>query len=208
MFKLLKSKTFLLIISGIFLFLLSTNKSQAHCDALDGPVITDARKALKTGDVKFVLKWVKKESEKEITTLFERTMKLRSLNEDTKEMADMYFFETLVRIHRAAEGAPYTGLKPAGTAKSHAIELTDGALDSGSSDELLTHLTEAIMTNVKMKYQRASEAQKKKDESIEAGRKFVEAYIDYMHFTVSLFKMLELNGHQNHNEKGKEEYRD
>ena len=85
----------------------------AHCDSLDGPVVMDARTALEKGDVTPVLKWVKKEHELEIRNVFEQTMTVRAKGEDAKALADMYFFETIVRIHRAGEGEAYTGLKPA-----------------------------------------------------------------------------------------------
>jgi hypothetical protein len=43
---------------------------------------------------------------------FTKTLAVRKQSKEAKELADMYFFETLVRIHCAGEGAPYTGLKP------------------------------------------------------------------------------------------------
>jgi hypothetical protein len=41
-------------------------------------------------------------------------MKARHEGPASREVADRHFFETVVRLHRAGEGAPYTGLKPAG----------------------------------------------------------------------------------------------
>ena len=84
----------------------------AHCDTLDGPVVLDAKAALEKGDVTPVLKWVKKDNEKEIRKVFSHTLAVRKLNPEARELADHYFFETLVRVHRAGEGAPFTGLKP------------------------------------------------------------------------------------------------
>ena len=86
----------------------------AHCDGMDGPVVKAAQAALAKGDVNLVLIWVRKNDETEIRQAFERTVNVRKLSPEAKELADTYFFETLVRIHRAGEGAPYTGLKPAG----------------------------------------------------------------------------------------------
>jgi Family of unknown function (DUF6448) len=42
--------------------------------------------------------------------VFQRILLLRRLGHEAKELAARFFFETLVRIHRAGEGAPYTGL--------------------------------------------------------------------------------------------------
>jgi hypothetical protein len=98
---------------GIALFCTVLNKDVlAHCDTLDGPVVQTARTALEKGDITPLLKWVRVEDEKEIKDAFEKTLAVRRKGAEAKELADMYFFETLVRIHRAGEGAPYTGLKP------------------------------------------------------------------------------------------------
>ena len=110
-----------LMAGGVFL----PNKIFAHCDGMDGPVIQAARKALETGNVNPVLMWVLKDHEGEIKNAFQKTLAVRKLNPPAKELADMYFFETLVRIHRAGEGEPYTGLKPAGRALDPAIPAAD-----------------------------------------------------------------------------------
>src|SRR6185436_12937943 len=83
----------------------------AHCDTLDGPVVAAARQALDQNNPNLVLIWVSKDNESEIKTAFDKALAVRKLNPAAKEMADTYFFETLVRVHRQAEGAPYEGLK-------------------------------------------------------------------------------------------------
>jgi hypothetical protein len=93
--------------------------ASAHCDSLDGPVVTLARKALETGNVNFA---------------FEHTVSVRQLGPQAKQLADTFFFETLVRVHRASEGAPYTGLKPAGVDLGPAIPAADRALQQGSTE--------------------------------------------------------------------------
>jgi hypothetical protein len=80
--------------------------------------------------VNLVLIWVAKADEPEIREAFQKTVATRSLNRQARELADMYFFETLVRIHRAGEGEPYTGLKPAGRELGPAIPTADKALKS------------------------------------------------------------------------------
>ena len=42
-----------------------------------------------------------------------------------KELSDQFFIKTLVRVHRAGEGAPYTGIRPAGTDLGPAIPAAD-----------------------------------------------------------------------------------
>jgi len=85
-----------------------------HCDTMDGPVVTACKKALETGNVNYILPFAPKKAEDELTQAFNKTIKARELGQDAAEVADLWFFETAVRLHREGEGAPYTGLKRAG----------------------------------------------------------------------------------------------
>ena len=161
------------------------NISGAHCDTLEGPVVKAAKVALEKGDVTPVLKWVKKEHEKEIREIFKKTLAVRTKGPEGKELADMYFFETLVRIHRAGEGAPYTGLKP-GEAIEPVIAEADKALESGSADNLIKILTNDMSKGIRERFARAQETKKHTDENVEAGREFVEAYVEFTHFVERL----------------------
>ncbi len=131
------------------------------------------------------MKWVGKEHENEITEAFNRTLKVRKQGTEAKELADMYFFETLVRIHRAGEGAPYTGLKP-GEAVDPAVVLADKALESGSVDKLVDVLTNAMANGIRKRFHRAAETKKHADENVAAGREFVKAYVTFTHFVEGL----------------------
>ncbi len=156
----------------------------AHCDTLDGPVVMAAQKALEKGDVTPVLQWVKKENEEEIRTLFKKTVAVRSKGPEAKELADMYFFETLVRLHRAGEGAPYTGLKSEPV--EPIIAEADKALDQGSVDHLVKHVTEAVAKGIRQRFSNTLEKKKHAEDSITAGREFVEAYVEFTHYVERL----------------------
>ena len=158
----------------------------AHCDTLAGPVITDAKKALEKGDVTPVLKWVKKEYEGEIREAFKKALTVRSKGPEAKELADMYFFETLVRLHRAGEGAPYTGLKPAEDIEPIIAE-TDKAQESGSVDRLVERVIDAVAKGIRDRFAHVKETKKHADESVEAGREFVEAYVEFTHYVERLY---------------------
>lgn len=129
--------TAFLVILGIVV----TAPVSAHCDTMDGPVVKAAQEALETGNVNLVLIWVQEKDEAQIKEAFNNTIAVRKLSPEAKELADMYFFETLVRVHRAGEGAPYTGLKPAGLDLGPAIPAADEALKTGSPDKLVKLLT-------------------------------------------------------------------
>jgi hypothetical protein len=130
-----------------FLSLVYVGNASAHCDTLDGPVVATARTALDKGDVTPLLKWVRLEEEKKIRAAFQKTLAMRAKGSEAKEFADMYFFETLVRIHREGEGAPYTGLKP-GEAIDPAVALADKALEKGNVDKLVNVLTNAMANGI------------------------------------------------------------
>ncbi len=168
-------------------FLLSAS-AYAHCDGLDGPVVKAAQNALATGDVKLVLIWVSKKDEAEILRAFEQTVNLRKLSPEARELADKYFFETLVRIHRAAEGASYTGLKPAGRDLGPAIPAADRALMSGDVAPLTNLLVEQVRTGLLERYNQAMAAKAFKTQDIEAGREYVDRYVTFIHYVEGMYE--------------------
>lgn len=175
-------------IMGLWLFMQGI--SYAHCDTLDGPVIAAAKTALDKNDITPVLKWVRKEDEKDINEAFNKTVTVREKGAEAKELADRYFFETLVRIHRSAEGAPYTGLKPAGEVEP-AVRAADLALETGSADGLVKLVTEASEKGIRERLGRTLEAKKHANHTVEAGRAFVEAYVDFTHYAERLHEAAE-----------------
>lgn len=157
----------------------------AHCDTLDGPVVKDARAAMEKGDVTPVLKWVRKEDEQQIKKAFEETLGVRRLGKQAKELADMYFFETLVRIHRAAEGAPYTGLKPAGQVEP-VVAAADNAIRKGSVDDLSKEVSALVTVGIHQRFERLMKTKKHVEETVPTGREYVEAYVEFVHYVERL----------------------
>jgi hypothetical protein len=180
--------------------LILPNTSAAHCDTMDGPVVITAQKALEKGDVTPVLKWVRKEDEKEIRALFQKTLVVRGKGKEARELADRYFFETLVRIHRAGEGAPYTGLKSEPV--EPIIRAADNGLDSGSVDALVKIVTEAAAKGIRERFARTVEAKKHADESVEKGREFVESYVQFTHYVERLHQDASEKMIEHHHEPG------
>jgi hypothetical protein len=171
----------------LILVLATAGNALAHCDTVDGPVVNLARHALAKGDVKIVLPWVSAEKEGEIRKAFDLTMAVRGKGEKEKELADMYFFEMLVRVHREEEGAPYTGLKPPGLDLGPAIPAADKALESGNPGPLLKLINEKIHDGIHKYYMAAKEKKAHAGESVEAGRAYVQAYVPYLHFVERLY---------------------
>ena len=167
----------------------SIQKVYAHCDSLDGPVLVEAKAALAKGDVTSLLKWVPKDHEAQIRGVFTQAVSVRKEGKEAGELADRFFFETLVRIHRAGEGAPYTGLKPAGTT-APAVVAADKALASGSIDELSAKIGNAVRDGIRKRFADLTEKKKHADDSVEAGREYVAAYVEYVHFIEGIHNMV------------------
>jgi len=179
----------------VTLLLFSTQQIHAHSDTLDGPVVISAKEALEKGDVTPVLKWVKKDDEAEIRDAFQKTLAVRAKGPEAKELADMYFFETLVRIHRAGEGAPYAGLKPAGADLGPAIPAADKAIESGNIEPVLKLLTDQVREGVDERFKHVIAKKNFKKDDVTAGREFVEAYVVFMHYVEGVYAATHKTAH-------------
>ena len=176
------------LVSFAVLVLVSTSRAYAHCDGMDGPVVKAAQDALRSSNVNLVLRWVRKEDEKQIREAFAQTVEVRKLNASARELADRYFFETLVRLHRAGEGVAYTGLEPAGRDLGPAIPAADNALERRSSTEVDKLLSTAIANGVKDHFEEVLNSIPKDPDDIEAGRKYVEHYVSWVHYVNGIYE--------------------
>src|SRR6185436_17626228 len=157
----------------------------AHCDTLDGPVVAAARKALDTGNVNLVLIWVQKKDEADIRNHFQKTVAVSKAGGQAKDLADMYFFETLVRIHRAGEGAGYTGLKPAGKIEPP-IAAADRSLESGKLQEVAQLISKRMEQGLHRHFEDMMKKKKYNPNDVAAGRAFASAYVEYTHYVERL----------------------
>src|SRR5690606_15115569 len=115
------------------------------------------------------------DDEPEIRGAFRHELEVRARGGEARELADRYFFETLVRVHRAGEGEPYTGLKPAGRDLGAAIPPADRAPETGSLAELEALLVEAVRHGLRERFHAAAAARDFAPTEVEAGRAFVAA---------------------------------
>jgi len=160
-----------------------------HCDTLDGPLVTLARKALEEKNVNLVLPWVRPEDDPEIRHAFDHAQVVRDLGPEARSLADRHFLETVVRIHRAGEGAPFTGLKPAGLDLGPAVPAADHALKAGSADAVIKLLVDAVTAGVRARFHTAAETQRFDPNDVAAGRRYVEAYVPYVHYVERLWEV-------------------
>ena len=158
----------------------------AHCDRLDGPVVAAARNALETGNVNLVLIWVQEHDDPEIRAAFQQTLFVRKQGNEARELADRFFFETLVRVHRASEGASYTGLKPAGADYGPAITAADQAVATGAIGPVQDLLAEAVRNGLQERFEAVRALQGYDANDVAAGRTYVRAYVEYIHYVERL----------------------
>ncbi len=157
----------------------------AHCDTLEGPVVKAAREALDKNDLRPVLVWVREDQEQELAAVFQQVLAVRGKGPEARRLADMYFFETVVRLHRAAEGQPYTGLKPRGAVEP-VVVAADEAFARGNADKVLRMVEAEVRRGIRARFAEAMAAKKESGRTIEAGRAWLQAYITFTHYVEAL----------------------
>ncbi len=181
--------TQMLVLISLTLFV--TEKAFAHCDTESGPVAVDARKALETGNFNVIAIWVGEDQEQELRNNFEESLAVYKTGGKAKELAAHYFVSTAVRLHRAAEGMDFTGVKPAEPLPA-VIAVAENALESGNPDSVIKMLTKELQAETQHWFEMAMNAKKGYgDEDVDAGRKWVDAYVKYVIFVNGLHKTIQ-----------------
>jgi len=158
-----------------------------HCDTRDGPVVSAARVALETGNVNFVLIWVPKSAENELKVVFEKTVRVRKTGAEAQALADEWFFESVVRLHRAGEGAPFTGLQPAGLDWGPVVPRAEKAIDTNDATDAIGFVLRAIEDDLQQRFKRAIATKNYGVNDVRAGREFVDAYINFVVYAHHLY---------------------
>lgn len=186
------------IAAAIGLLLLFSRRAYAHCDTMDGPAVKDGKKALETGNINYAYKWIFEEYEEELKEIYELALKARKFGQYAKEVADRWFLENFVRIHRAGEGASYEGLKPSGTVLEPVVAAADKAIDIGNMSPLKGLVTEEEYHVLKEKFDRAIALKDFDINDVKAAREYVNAYVTF-------FKMAEGEEHDHGQAHGHEQ---
>lgn len=157
-----------------------------HCDTMDGPVVKAAQQALQTTNINHVLIWVHDKEEAEARQAFKEALKVRALGNAARGLADKYFFETVVRLHRAGEGEPYTGLKPAGGEGAELFFEIDKAIEKNSLAALAAKFPADERGEIEERFREVVARKKFDVNDVAAGRRFVESYVMFMHLVEKL----------------------
>lgn len=178
-----------LFVGVLIVSLAAPRPAQAHCDSEQGPVATAAHQALEKGNVKLILPYVQPEAENELVAAFNQSLAVRKAGGDTKELADRYFIETAIRLHREGEGAPYIGVTDETTPR--AILVADKAMATGSLGETYKLLDQAMKKGTQEKYEAVVKARVEAEKlgTVEAHRERVEAELIFEKYVYELFTL-------------------
>jgi Family of unknown function (DUF6448) len=189
-----------LIIPTLLVGLFAPLSVQAHCDSIDGPVTTAALRALDAGNVNLILPYAPASAEPELSATFAQAAAVRGQSPEAKALTERYLMETAVRLHRAGEGAPYEGLKPAGTDFGPAIPAAERALASGQLEPLLVFLSDEIKRGVTERFRHALAVQKALKEptsaaEVPAAREHIGEEFAFIGYVEGLYQAITGGGH-------------
>ena len=169
-----------------------------HCDSMDGPVVAAARDALDHRDVTRVLPYVPEEDEHQIAEAYERAVRTRADGAEARELADLWFFETVVRVHRGGEGAPYTGLKRAGLDHGPVLPAAERALELGHVAPVVDVLCEVIRQEAGRRFDQVLTLRSGRHETVPENRTLVEATLGFEVYANQLYRCALADPHQAH----------
>jgi len=177
-----------------------------HCDTLDGPVVKAIKIALEKGNVNYILPWVPKKAEHEVSEAFEKTVLARKQGKEAVEVADYWLYETVVRLHREGEGAPYTGLKPAGLDWGPVVPRAEKAIEKGDPKEVIGYITQMVREELEGRFHRAMAKKKFDVNDVDAAREYVQAELGFVLFSHGLYAAITGKGEHGEEGEGKHEH--
>jgi hypothetical protein len=154
-----------------------------------------AQAALERGNVNLILPYVSKTAEPELRRAFDRTMRVRALRGEAKDTAGYWFFET-ARLHRQGEGAPFTGLKPAGLDPGPAVPRAERAVETGRLEEVGRFLHEVLDDRLHHRFHQALERRAFDEDDVDAARAYVQAMLGFVVYSHSVYTMLTSSPHE------------
>jgi hypothetical protein len=157
---------------------------------MDGPVVKAAILALEQKNVNLIIPWVPKSAEKELKEAFEKTLTNREINNDVKEIVDLWFFETAVRLHRLGEGKGFKGLKPAGLDWGPIVPKAEKAIEFENPNEVISFLKQTVEEKIKEKFQNAVNKKNFDINDTDKARNYVHKMLDFILFSHHLYKFI------------------
>ena len=169
-----------------------------HCDTKDGPVAEAVNKALETENVNYILIWIPRSEENELKSVFEKALKARKLGKEAKDVADFWVLETAVRLHRAGEGAPYTGIKPAGLDEGPVVPKAENAIVTGDPKEVIDFMKQTVEKELQRRFDLVYSKKNYNVNDVAAGREYIDAFIGFVVYSHHLYQ--NISGSEEHEE--------
>jgi len=169
-----------------------------HCDTRDGPLVKAAIKALETGNLNYVLIWIPQASEKELKSIFEKTLRAGKAGKDAKDVAEDWFFENAIRLHRAGEGEAYTGMKPAGLDEGPVVPRAERAIESGDAKDAIGFVVHVVEEDLQQRFNEVLAKRTYDVNDVKAGRAFIQAYINFVVYSHHLYASVTGGGGHGH----------
>ena len=129
-----------------------------------------------------------KSGEREIIDTFNKVVAARKAGDVAREVADRYFFETVVRIHRAGEGAPYTGLKPAGLDVGPIIPVAERAIEQNDRRALEAALLQVVRDELAERFAPLDRLRKGAEAGVDEARAHVAAVLGVQVWAHGVYK--------------------
>jgi hypothetical protein len=99
---------------------------------------------------------------------------------------------------RAREGAPYTGLKPAGLGHGPVVPVAERAIETGSPDELVALLTGMVEEEIRGRFERLMQLKMQANGDLGANRAYVESMLGLEVWSHSIYQALHAGPHEAH----------
>jgi hypothetical protein len=163
-------------------------------------VVVAARHVLEEGDVDLVLPYAFEEGWDEIRHAFDLAVRAWAAGGDARAVADRWFFETVVRVHRAGEGAPCTGLKRSGLDVGPVIPVAEHALEQESPDELADLLAARPVEEITHRFHHLAPLKAEAEGGLHQARAHVEAMLALQVWSHSLYGAIGALAHAGHHE--------
>jgi len=116
-------------------------------------------------------------------------------------LADYWFYETAVRLHREGEEAPYTGLKPAGLDWGPVVPRAEKAIEKGNAAEVIEFLLHTVKETLQSRFDKAISRKRYDENDVEAARRYVQAMLGFVLFSHHLYEFV--RGETEHGESRK-----
>lgn len=176
------------VLAAAVSLLLVPAAAQAHCDTMNGPVVAAGQQALARADLRPALIWIDASDESELRQVFAQAVEVRALGAQARELADRYFLETLVRLHRASEGEPFNGIEDASGDLGPMIPAVDNALHARSLEGVTRLLSPSLDLNLRTRFDEVLEKRAAmREDDLASGRAYVRAYVEFMHYVERLY---------------------